>query len=859
MTLSEAKARHAQLAEEIRQHDHAYYDLGRETILDAEYDRLFQELVDLERDFPQLATSDSPTQRVGGGPVEGFKRVQHILPMLSLEKIEPAKDPTEDEEPDREVRNRLQDENTVKKLMDFDRTVQKHLGKGAIDYVIEPKVDGVSISVHYRFGELSLGVTRGDGQYGDDITSNIKAIDSIPLKLELKDPPALLEVRGEAYMAKARFDELNAKLQRDGQEPFPNARNATAGTLKQLDPRIVARRPVSAVFYAVGACDGINFSTHSEVLESLARFGLPTQSSWRVCKGMDEVVAYYKKEVVAGYNEKEDLRSRVPYEIDGIVVKVNNLADWTRIPPKPRAPSYAIVHKPIPWITPVETLLKAITLQVGRTGVITPVAELEPVFVQGSTISRATLHNEDEIKRKDIRIGDTVVIRKAGMVIPEVQGVIKSKRPAGAEPFDLFKYAGGKCPACGGLIAKEKVSAGDRTEVAWRCQNIAGCPAQKIGRIAHFAQRKAMDLETLGGVVAEKLVERRLVNDTLDLFQLDEDKLARLNLGTDDEPRLFGQKNAAKVVAAIEQARNLPLSRWLLALGIPDVGEITAYHIARLHADIGDVAHSAILKGIIEIEDARRGLASKKSGAKGKLPPEALQERKSNEVRLHNALAALKKELDRRARASEPLKAQLDAARAQLEQRRLAIEQQGKALQAEKAKHQPGSEGAPKGTTSKLSKQKNELKRLEEQSFKTGIHESIGPVVAESAMRFFSSEVGKRLIKRLTDLKISPKGGLADKGAKASLGPLSGKTFVLTGTLLSMTRDEAAEEVRTRGGNVSNSVSKSTSFLVVGQNAGATKSEQAKKLGVRELSEDQLFEMLGLKRNEKPKKQGELL
>ncbi len=469
----------------------------------------------------------------------------------------------------------------------------------------------MSISVHYRHGKLALGVTRGDGTEGDDITTNLKTIRGIPLELtpvaafgrkpltsENKDggalpnaaTPELLEVRGEAYISIKDFDTLNAKFAAEGEKPFPNARNATAGTLKQLDPKLVAQRPIRAVFYAMGAYssgdasspksasdahvafsstgDGASpspdlrrgvaatpFKTHSEMLEALAKFGLPTQKLWWVCDGIEEVLKVYADKVVAHYDENRDLRRQLPYEIDGIVLKVNTLADWPRIPGRSRSPGYAIVHKPVPWITPAETVLKAITVQVGRTGVLTPVAELEPVFVQGSTVARATLHNEDEIRRKDIRIGDTVVIRKAGMVIPEIFEVVKTKRPPGAKEFDLFKHVGGKCPACGGMIAKDKIKTsrtvslsspkegegrgeeaqlfatqipspqpsprlgGEREkpsadgqlsadeEVAWRCQNIGGCPAQLTRRVEYFAQRKALDLESLGGIVAEKLVQ----------------------------------------------------------------------------------------------------------------------------------------------------------------------------------------------------------------------------------------------------------------------------------------------------------------------------------------------------------------
>ena len=477
MTNAEARKRHTQLAAEIRRHDHAYYVEGRQIITDREYDSLFKELQELEKQFPDLVTPESPTQRVGGAPSEKFARVKHLVPMLSLDKIAASDSPTKDEEPDRDKRNRAQDENTLAELRAFDATIRKHLGRDKIQYIIEPKVDGVSIGVHYRHGKLALGVTRGDGTEGDDITANLKTVRGIPLELSssrrkealtknseigqslLTSAPTieLLEVRGEAYISIQEFDALNAKLAAAGEKPFPNARNATAGTLKQLDPKLVAQRPIRAVFYATGAVDGIEFKTHSEMLETLAKFGLPTQKLWWVCDGIEEVLKIYREKVVAHYDEDKDLRRQLPYEIDGIVLKLNTLADWPRIPGRSRAPGYAIVHKPVPWITPAETVLKAITIQVGRTGVLTPVAELEPVFVQGSTISRATLHNEDEIRRKDIRIGDTVVIRKAGMVIPEIFEVVKTKRPPGAKEFDLFQHVGGKCPACGGPIAKDKI------------------------------------------------------------------------------------------------------------------------------------------------------------------------------------------------------------------------------------------------------------------------------------------------------------------------------------------------------------------------------------------------------------------
>ena len=599
MTLAQAQSRHTPLADEIRAHDHAYYIEAKPVISDFEYDRLYRELIEIERRFTELATPDSPSQRVGGAPMGGFARFEHLQPMLSLEKVDGAEHPTKDEVPDRDERSRRQDENTLAAIRAFDATIRKQLGRERVEYLLEPKVDGVSISVPYRHGKFALGVTRGDGRVGDDITANLRKVLAVPLELKMKNPPPLLEVRGEAYIATQDFETLNKKLQAAGEKTLPNARNATAGTLKLLDPRLVAQRPVSAVFYAVGACDGIRFESHAAMLKTLASFGLPTQRRWWLCDEIDEVLRVYRDEVVCGYDEDRDLRRQLPYEIDGIVLKVNRFADCARIPGKTRAPGHAIVHKPIPWITPAETVLRAITIQVGRTGVLTPVAELDPVFVQGSTVSRATLHNEDEIHRKDIRIGDTVTIRKAGMVIPEVVEVLKSKRPSDAEEFNLVAHLGGKCPACGGPIAQEQVSGGESAEVAWRCQNVAGCPAQKTRRVEYFAHRKALDIESLGGIVAEKLVERGLVNEPLDLFDLTTEQLGKLNLGTDEEPRIFGEKNATKVIEALERARTLPLHRWLQALAIAEIGEQTSYDLARFHATLAELAGGGVECGAV--------------------------------------------------------------------------------------------------------------------------------------------------------------------------------------------------------------------------------------------------------------------
>ena len=806
MNLNEARARHAQLVEEIRQPDYAYHVLAQPPISDREYDRLYAELLDLEKEYKDLATPDSPSQRVGGEPVAEFARVRHLLPMLSLEKIKASKHPDEKEEPDAERRKRLQDENTLRELKDFEAALQKQLGKRLIEYVVEPKVDGVSIGIHYKDGKLVLGVTRGDGTTGDDITANIKTIRGIPLELRLKNPPVLLEARGEAYISKPDFEKLNAKMESAGERVFPNARNATAGTLKQLDPRMVAQRPIRAVFYAVGACEGIGFSTHAEVLESLKKFGLPTQPLWWLCKGVEEVLECYKSQIVCDYDERNDLRSKLPYEIDGIVLKVNNLADCKRIPPKAKAPGDAIVHKPIPWITPAETVLKGITVQVGRTGVLTPVAELEPVSVQGSTVSRATLHNHAEIARKDIRIGDTVVIRKAGMVIPEVVEVVQSKRPRDAKKFDLYAHIGGKCPACGGPIAREEVATGNKKEVAWRCQNVAGCPAQKTRRIEYFAQRKALDIESLGGVVAEKLVETGLVEEPLDLFDLAEEKLAHLNLGTEEEPRVFGGKNATKLTEAVQRARTLPLARWILALAIPEIGEETAYDLANFFPDLPTLVSSPLLADTVRLGELRRTFQENKVGKQEKetLTKDIIEMRRQRQ----QEAKALAGPIGRRLR---------DAGFAK-----------------------PAA-GSPSQDWQVVS--------------------LVGPVAAKALADWSTSQVGCQVLRRMEQLGFSPKGSNA-RQAKASgkdIGPLTGKKFVLTGTLSSMSRDEAGEKIRALGGDLSNSVTKNTSFLVVGEEPGGTKTDQAKALGVQQLTEEQFLAKLNLTTQPKSPRQQDLL
>lgn len=551
----EAAARIRFLRGELERHNRLYYVDAQPEISDREYDALYRELEDLERAHPDLADPDSPTRRVGGEPLSGFTSHRHAVPMMSLGN----------------TYNR--DE-----LAQFDRRVRDRLGGAEAVYVVEPKIDGVSLSVRYEKGVLVRALTRGDGRAGDDVTANVRTIRSVPLRLQTKSPPAVFEARGEVYMTRAGFSRLNEKRSQAGEEPFANARNATAGTIKQLDSRIVAARPLELLFYAAGDMQGLALKSQKELLELFGTYGLKTHPRFWVAAGFAEVWA--------AVEALDALRPDLPYETDGAVIKLDPFDQRETVGWTAKAPSWAIAYK-FEAETAV-TRLTAITVQVGRTGILTPVAELEPVLLAGSTISRATLHNADEIVRKDIRVGDVVEIKKAGEVIPAVIGVRLESRPPESAPFLLDQALGGKCPVCGGSISR------DPQYVAWRCDNLQ-CPAQNIRRILYVAAREALDLQMLGEVVAEALVEKGLIREPLDLFALDVDRLGDLNLGTQEAPRTFGRKNAAKLLQAIEASRDLPLSRWIAALGIPEVGASTAFELGRMHQALSDLIRSRLL------------------------------------------------------------------------------------------------------------------------------------------------------------------------------------------------------------------------------------------------------------------------
>jgi DNA ligase (NAD+) len=543
MTLSEAQARHAQLAGDIRRLDHAYYVEDIPAISDREYDGLYHELLALEKSFPALATPDSPSQRVGGAPLGEFQSVRHAVPMMSL-------DNTYSQEDVREFVNR----------------VQKLLPGEPLAWVVEPKVDGLAVNLRYEADRFTLGATRGDGTTGDDITANLKTIRSLPLRLARSSGVAALEVRGEVYMTRSGFEKLNAERLAAGEEPFANPRNSAAGSLKQLDPKIVAQRPLDIVLYALGGGAGESGpASQRELLDWLKALGLKTPERTWFCRNADELLAAIREldQVRAGFN----------YETDGAVIKLNSFDQQRRIGATSKAPRWAIAYKYAP--EQAETKLRAITIQVGRTGALTPVAELAPVFLAGSTISRATLHNEDYLHDKDIRIGDTVVIEKAGEVIPAVVAVRLDARTGGEIPF-VFPVA---CPECGAGTAKE--TGGDDTAGAiWRCVN-PDCPARVRGRIGHWCSRGAMDIDGGGEVMAAQLVQSGLVRDIAGLYDLRLEPLATLER--------MGEKSAGNFLAALAASKTRDLWRLLFGLGILHLGAGGARALGRHFATLDDV------------------------------------------------------------------------------------------------------------------------------------------------------------------------------------------------------------------------------------------------------------------------------
>ena len=530
------EARISQIRDLIRLCDFQYYVQDAPTVSDNEYDGLFRELQTLEAKHPNLVTPDSPTQRVGGSPVRAFSSITHRVAMLSLN-------------------NAFGDD----ELNAFDKRVREGLGLNQVEYAVEPKFDGLAITLTYENGIFIQGATRGDGYTGEDVTHNLKTIRSIPQRLNIQKPPKLLELRGEVLMFKADFGVLNQQQESRGDKVFANPRNAAAGSLRQLDPNITATRPLSFFAYGLGANDGVpELNTHSACMDYLESLRLPVSNLRAVVKGAEGLLGFYEK---VGAQ-----RANLPFDIDGVVYKVNSLAHQAELGFVSRAPRWAIAHK-----FPAEealTIVEGIDVQVGRTGAITPVARLKPVFVGGVTVTNATLHNEDEMRRKDVRIGDTVSIRRAGDVIPEVVGVVLEKRPSSALLFTMPI----ECPVCGSHIKKQE------DEAVARCTGGIFCAAQRKQAMIHFASRKAMDIEGFGDKLVEQLVDSNLANNLADIYRLDFHTLANLDR--------MAEKSAQNIIDALEQSKKTTLARFIYALGIRNVGEATAKDLARYFGSV---------------------------------------------------------------------------------------------------------------------------------------------------------------------------------------------------------------------------------------------------------------------------------
>ena len=550
------------LRHDLRRYEYEYHVLDNPTIPDAEYDRLFHQLKTLEAAHPELITADSPTQRVGAKPLSGFAQIRHEIPMLSLD-------------------NAFSDE----EFYAFVKRIEDRLIRlpEPLTFCCEPKLDGLAVSILYVNGVLTQAATRGDGTTGEDITANIRTIRNIPLQLLMDNPPARLEVRGEVFMPHAGFERLNQLALEKGEKTFANPRNAAAGSLRQLDPKITSKRPLVLNAYSIGIAEGVDLpNTHYDRLQWLKSIGIPVNPEIRLCNGTDEVLDFYR--------DIQNKRSSLGYDIDGTVLKINDIALQEKLGFISKAPRWAIAYK-----FPAQeelTRLNDVEFQVGRTGAITPVAKLEPVFVAGVTVSNATLHNGDEIERLDIAIGDTVVIRRAGDVIPQIIGVLHDRRPADARPIIFPKT----CPVCDSAIVRIE------GEAVARCTGGLFCAAQRKEALKHFVSRKAMDIDGVGGKLIEQLVDRELVHTPADLFKLDLTTLTRLER--------MGTKSAENALASLEKAKNTTLARFIFALGIREVGEATALNLAN-HFKTLEALQNADLEALQQVPDVGEVVANR--------------------------------------------------------------------------------------------------------------------------------------------------------------------------------------------------------------------------------------------------------
>ena len=782
--MTAAETRILELRAELDQHNYRYHVLDEPSIPDVEYDRLYHELKALEAEHPELVTSDSPTQRVGSAALSAFTQVRHEVPMLSLGNAFEEVD-----------------------MREFDRRVTEGLdlpagdlfgGGAAVEYSCEPKLDGLAVSLLYQDGVLVRGATRGDGTTGEDISVNVRTVRNIPLKLQGSGWPATLEVRGEVFMSKAGFERLNAVQLESGGKTFANPRNAAAGSLRQLDSKITASRPLEFCCYGLGQVTADIADTHIGNLEQLKQWGMPISRELRLAKGVDECLDYYR--------EIGERRNALPYEIDGVVFKVNSIASQRELGFRAREPRWAIAHK-FPAMEELTELLD-VEFQVGRTGAVTPVARLKPVKVAGVTVSNATLHNMDEVARLGLMIGDTVIIRRAGDVIPQVVQVVVERRPENARPVQIPQ----SCPVCGSHVERTQLvkrSKGRETVsegAVYRCVGRLACGAQLKQAIIHFVSRRAMDIEGLGDKTIEQLVDEKLIASPADLYQLKYEQIIDLEG--------FAEVSSNKLLKAIEDSKRPALARFIYALGIPDVGEETAKVLARSLGTLERV-QQALPQVLTYLPDVGLEVAHE---------IHSFFEDSHNQDVIGTLLAEDQcglvlqdqGELGAEFAASTTLGGMLD---------KLNIPSVGP------------------GAAQKLADKFGSLQGVIAADW-LDMRQALPEKQAKSVREFFDNPVNARLAQAIEEqLKAFGMHWQSEKKVVEGL-PLAGKTWVLTGSLELMSRDVAKEKLESLGAKVAGSVSAKTHCVVAGPGAGS-KLAKANELGLKVLDEAAFVAFLG--------------